>query len=310
MARGGLNWNEKGGSMPDQTGRTAVVTGANSGIGLAVSQELARKGGNVVMAVRDRVKGQKIADRIASESPDATVTVTDLDLSSLSSVRAAADDIADEHKNIDLLVNVAGVMFVPRELTEDGFESHFGTNHLGHFALTGLLLPLLLDTPGSRVVTVTSMAYRIPGTSIRFNDLNGARRYSRAGAYSQSKLANVLFGLALDRRLAAVGATTSSLIAHPGASSTGIMRNTPIWLKPAASAFQIGAMTPERGALPTLRAATDPQVRGGQFFGPTGARHAPKYPARQELGNGVFDEDLQDRLWDVSARMTGVDFPV
>ncbi|MEU8663999.1 oxidoreductase, partial [Actinoplanes philippinensis] len=216
------NWTEQ--NIPDQSGRVAVVTGANTGLGFATARALAGRGATVVLAVRDMAKGRRAADRIAGD-----VTVQELDLSSLDSVRAAAATLHATHPRIDLLINNAGVMYTPRLSTRDGFEMQFGTNHLGHFAFTGLLLDLLLPVPGSRVVTVSSTGHRIRA-AIHFDDLQWERSYSRVGAYGQSKLANLLFTYELQRRLAA-RAGTVAVAAHPGLSDTELARNTPAALR-------------------------------------------------------------------------------
>jgi NAD(P)-dependent dehydrogenase (short-subunit alcohol dehydrogenase family) len=204
--------------VPGQQGRLAVVTGANTGLGFETAQVLAARGASVVLAVRDTEKGKRAAAAIAGITPGADVMVQPLDLTSLDSIRAAAGELRARHPRIDLLVNNAGVMFPPRQTTRDGFELQFGTNHLGHFALTGLLLEQMLPVPGSRVVTVSSLAHRIRAR-INFGDLQGERSYSRVGAYSQSKLANLMFSYELQRRLSGAG-TTIAVAAHPGLAST------------------------------------------------------------------------------------------
>src|SRR6266478_9700434 len=202
------------GDVPGQHGRLAVVTGANTGLGFETAQVLAARGASVVLAVRDIEKGKRAAARITGTVPGANIMVQPLDLTSLDSIRAAAGELRAQHPRIDLLVNNAGVMFPPNWTTGDGFELQFGTNHLGHFAFTGLLLEQMLPVPGSRVVTVSSLAHRI-GARINFGDLQSQRSYSRAGAYSQSKLANLLFTYELQRRLSGAG-TTIAVAAHPG----------------------------------------------------------------------------------------------
>jgi NAD(P)-dependent dehydrogenase (short-subunit alcohol dehydrogenase family) len=255
--------------IPDQTGRTAVVTGANTGLGFETAAALAARGAHVVLAVRNLDKGkeaiQKIEARIGADSPGAALTLQELDLTSLDSIRAAADQLRSHHDRIDLLINNAGVMYTPRSTTKDGFELQFGTNHLGHFALTGLLLDHLLPVPDSRVVTVSSVGHRIRA-AIHFDDLQWERSYSRVGAYGQAKHANLLFTYELQRRLAPRG-TTIAAAAHPGGSNTELMRNMPAPLRVAAAAVAPLFQGADMGALPTLRAATDPGVLGGQYFG-------------------------------------------
>jgi NAD(P)-dependent dehydrogenase (short-subunit alcohol dehydrogenase family) len=244
--------------IPDQTGRTAVVSGANTGIGFQTAAALAAHGAHVVLAVRNLDKGKDAVQKITTASPGAAVTLQELDLASLNSVRGAADELRSKYDSIDLLINNAGVMYTPKSTTTDGFELQFGTNHLGHFALTGLLLDRLLREPGSRVVSVSSVGHRIRA-AIHFDDLQWERRYSRVGAYGQSKLANLLFTYELQRRLAPRG-TTIAAAAHPGGSDTELMRNLPAWGRLATAAVAPLFQGADMGALPTLRAATDPGV--------------------------------------------------
>ncbi|BBZ10803.1 SDR family NAD(P)-dependent oxidoreductase [Mycobacterium branderi] len=307
MSAGG-KWSEA--DVPDQSGRIAIVTGANTGIGYHTAAVLARSGAHVVLAVRNLEKGNAALARIVAAQPQADVTLAELDLSSLDSVRAAADSLRANYPRIDLLINNAGVMYTPKQLTADGFEMQFGTNHLGHFALTGLLLDHLLGVRGSRVVTVSSNAHRFRA-SIHFDDLQWERSYDRIAAYGQSKLANLLFTYELQRRLADQQKNTIAVAAHPGSSNTELTRNLPAILKPANALlapllFQSSAM----GALPTLRAATDPDVEGGQYYGPDGIGQQRGYPKLVESSAQSHDEELQRRLWAVSEELTGVTFPV
>ncbi|WP_193044532.1 SDR family NAD(P)-dependent oxidoreductase [Mycolicibacterium baixiangningiae] len=290
--------------IPAQSGRTAVITGANTGLGLATAKALAAHGAHVVLAVRDTEKGKKAADEIAAAQPGATVTLQSLDLGSLRSVRAAADELNTAFPRIDLLINNAGVMYPPKQTTEDGFELQFGTNHLGHFALTGLLLENLLAVPDSRVVTVSSVGHRIQA-AIHFDDLQWERSYSRVGAYGQSKLANLLFTYELQRRLGETG--TIAVAAHPGLSNTELMRHLPSVFNPLVP---LVAQSPAMGALPTLRAATDPEVRGGQYYGPSGIGETRGYPKLVGSSSQSRDEALARRLWAVSEQLTGVTFPL
>ncbi|ACU37239.1 SDR family NAD(P)-dependent oxidoreductase [Actinosynnema pretiosum subsp. pretiosum] len=296
------NWTEQ--HVPDQTGRTAVVTGANTGLGFETARVLAERGATVVLAVRDVEKGKRAADRIAGE-----VLVQELDLTSLDSVREAAASLRAAHPRLDLLINNAGVMYTPRLTTRDGFELQFGTNHLGHFALTGLLLERLLPVPGSRVVTVSSTGHRIQA-AIHFDDLHWERSYSRAGAYGQSKLANLMFTYELQRRLAAHGAT-AAVAAHPGMSNTELARNTPAAIRvPVTWLAPVLTQPATMGALPTLRAATDPAALGGQYYGPGGRGEVKGHPRVVASSPQSHDAEVQRRLWDVSERLTGVVFPV
>ncbi|MFJ7046777.1 SDR family NAD(P)-dependent oxidoreductase [Streptomyces sp. NPDC101112] len=296
------NWTEQ--HIPDQHGRVAIVTGANTGLGFETARMLAERGAAVVLAVRDVEKGKQAAARITGD-----VTVQALDLTSLDSIRSAAADLRAAHPRIDLLINNAGVMYTPRQLTADGFELQFGTNHLGHFALTGLLLDRLLPVPGSRVVTVSSVGHRIRA-AIHFDDLQWERSYSRVGAYGQSKLANLLFTYELQRRLAPHG-TTVAVAAHPGVSNTELVRNTPAALRmPITWLAPLLTQKPEMGALPTLRAATDPAVVGGQYYGPGNRGEIRGYPKLVASSRDSHDRTTQQRLWTVSEDLTGVTFPV
>jgi len=294
--------------VPDQSGRLAVVTGANTGIGYETAAVLAGKGARVVIAVRDLDKGRKAVDAIARLHPGADVTVQELDLSSLASIRSAADSLRAAFPRIDLLINNAGVMYPPKQVTADGFELQFGTNHLGHFALTGLLLDSLLDVPGSRVVTVASVAHR-KMADIHFDDLQWERSYNRVAAYGQSKLANLMFTYELQRRLAAKGAPTIAVAAHPGISNTELTRHIPGSSLPGFSRLA-GLVTnsPAVGALATLRAAADPEVQGGQYYGPSGFQEMIGHPVLVSSNAKSHDVDVQRRLWTVSEELTGVKY--
>src|SRR5467141_2918538 len=261
------------GDVPGQQGRLAVVTGADTGLGFETARVLAARGASVVLAVRDTDKGKRAAAAIAGAAPGADVTVQPLDLTCLDSVRAAAAALRARHPRIDLLVNNAGVMFPPKQTTVDGFELQLGTNHLGPFALTGLLLEQMLPVPGSRVVTISSLAHRLRAR-INFGDLQSQRSYRRVAAYGQSKLANLMFTYELARRLSSA-ATTTTIAAHPGLASTELARYTPAI---AAFSYALVSQNAAMGALPALRAATDPGVAGGQYYGPGGLFGARGYP--------------------------------
>ncbi|WP_283134762.1 oxidoreductase [Rhizohabitans arisaemae] len=288
----------------DQTGMTAVVTGANSGIGLVTAGELARRGAEVVLACRDVGKGERAADRIRGAAPDARLSVRALDLADLGSVRGFAEEIGE----LDLLVNNAGVMATPYRKTADGFEMQLGTNHLGHFALTGLLLPALLARPRPRVVTVSSGMHR--GGRIDFDDLNGERRYRKWGAYSQSKLANLLFAFELQRR--AAGTALRSVAAHPGLASTNLQssesRMTHNRLTDAGWALvaRLIAQSADQGALPILYAATEPDLPGGSYVGPGGFVEMRGYPVLVASSAAARDQATARRLWELSEELTGV----
>ncbi|CPW51427.1 SDR family NAD(P)-dependent oxidoreductase [Mycobacteroides abscessus] len=306
MSRSTIKWSTT--DIPDQTGRVAIVTGANTGLGLETAKALAAHGAHVVLAVRNAEKGKAAADAITAAHSNADVTLQSLDLSSLESVRRASDELKARYDKIDLLINNAGVMWTEKSSTADGFELQFGTNHLGHYAFTGLLLERLLPVEGSRVVTVSSIGHRIRA-AIHFDDLQWERDYDRVAAYGQSKLANLLFTYELQRRLA--GTNTVALAAHPGGSNTELARNSPLWVR---AVFDVVApllvQGADMGALPTLRAATDPAALGGQYYGPDGfmeQRGNPKVVASSEQS---YNLDLQRRLWSVSEELTDVVFPV
>jgi NAD(P)-dependent dehydrogenase (short-subunit alcohol dehydrogenase family) len=291
--------------IPDQTGRVAVITGANTGLGYDTALALAEHGAHVVLAVRNLDKGKDAAARITANGPRGEVALQELDLTSLGSVRAAAEQLRADHDHIDLLINNAGVMYTPKSTTKDGFELQFGTNHLGHFAFTGLLLDRLLPVAGSRVVTVSSIGHRILA-DIHFDDLQWEHSYNRVAAYGQAKLANLLFTYELQRQLASHG-TTIAAAAHPGGSSTELARDLPRLL---GRGFELVSQDAAMGALPTLRAATDAAVTGGQYYGPDGFGGMRGYPKVVSSNKKSHDVDLQRRLWSVSEELTGVSYPL
>jgi NAD(P)-dependent dehydrogenase (short-subunit alcohol dehydrogenase family) len=297
--------------VPDQSGRVAIVTGANSGIGYGAAAVLADKGAHTVLAVRNLDKGTDAANRIRAKSPNADVSLQELDLTSLQSVREAADQLRADYPRIDLLINNAGVMYTDKATTKDGFELQFGTNHLGHFALTGQLLDNMLPVEGSRVVTVSSVGHRIRA-KIHFDDPNLDRNYNRVVAYGQSKLANLLFTYELARRLKAKGSPTIALAAHPGAADTELLRNMPGGIRQVSQFFWSNfiAQGPDMGAEPTLRAAVDPAARNGQYYGPGGFGEQKGHPKVVKSSAQSHNEDIQRRLWTMSEELTGVTFPV
>jgi NAD(P)-dependent dehydrogenase (short-subunit alcohol dehydrogenase family) len=292
--------------VPDQRGRVAIVTGANSGIGLVTATELARAGAVVGLAARDPRKAEAARAEIAAEVPSAQLDPRVLDLADLASIRGFAAEVAAAHPRIDLLINNAGVMMPPKQQTADGFELQFGTNHLGHFALTGLLLEHLKDASDARVVTVSSLEHK-PGR-LRFDDLQWEREYSPRGAYQQSKFANAVFGLELDRRLRDAGIAVKSVLAHPGYSATNLQSSGPTGPMKALLAVTnaIVAQPAERGAWPSLYAATAPEVEGGQFIGPDGFMEARGHPKLVEPAGRARDAEAGRRLWQVSEELTGV----
>jgi NAD(P)-dependent dehydrogenase (short-subunit alcohol dehydrogenase family) len=292
--------------IPDQSGRLAIVTGANSGLGLVTARELARAGASVVMTSRNEAKGEVAVRAVEALAPGAELELEQLDLASLDSVRAFAERVRERHPKIDLLINNAGVMAPPRRETADGFELQFGTNHLGHFALTGLLLKTLEGQEDARVVTLSSGVHR--GGRIAFDNLEGKRRYFRWSAYGQSKLANLMFALELDRRLRAAGSTIKSLAAHPGWSATKLQTSGPPKLDAAlmAPVNKFFAQEADMGALPTLYAATEPGLEGGLYIGPDGIGEMRGHPTRVSPSKAARDETVARMLWDVSEEMSGV----
>jgi NAD(P)-dependent dehydrogenase (short-subunit alcohol dehydrogenase family) len=295
--------------IPDQKGRVAVVTGANSGLGLAAAGALAKAGATVVLACRNTEKGEEAMESIRAGSPNAAVELESLDLASLDSIRAFAERFGKAHGGLDLLINNAGVMAPPRRQTADGFELQFGTNHLGHFALTGLLLGALDGREDARVVTVSSTAHKFG--RIRFENLQGERRYFRWSAYGQSKLANVLFALELERRLRASGSKVKSLAAHPGYSATNLQSAAPPLVDRAVMVVtnRLLAQSAEMGALPELYAATRPSLDGGLFIGPDGFEEQRGHPKVVRPVKAGRDEAAAARLWSVSEELTGVSYP-
>lgn len=301
--------------MPDLTGRVAVVTGGNSGIGLQTARQLTAHGAAVTLAVRDDARGAAAAAQIRDWVPAARVSVASLDLADLASVRAfAADWSAGHPEGLDLLVNNAGIMATPRRATADGFESQLATNHLGHFALSGLLLPALVARPRSRVVTVSSQVHRMG--RINFGDLMGERRYHPWSAYAQSKLANLLFTRELHRRLDITGIATLAMAAHPGYAATNLqsagprLRNRGWQERLTSLGNQVFAQSAEMGALPTLFAATAPGLPGDSYAGPSGLLEQHGHPRLVDRSRAAKDDAVARRLWSVSEELTGVRFPL
>jgi NAD(P)-dependent dehydrogenase (short-subunit alcohol dehydrogenase family) len=290
--------------IPDQAGRTAIVTGANSGIGFETARMLALKGANVVLACRSAERAKAAVEKILAEKPAGRVSASALDLSDLESVAAFAASFGEKNARLDLLINNAGVMVPPLGRTKQGFELQFGTNHLGHFALTARLLPLLERTPGARVVVVSSGAQNFG--RIVLDDLNWERRsYSAWPAYGQSKLANMLFALELQRRLIANGSKVLVTAAHPGWTATDLQRQSRViqFFNP------VFAMKAPDGALPTLRAATDPAAGGGSYWGPGRFFELSGPPVPARIPAHARDEAVAAKLFDVSETLTGVSFP-
>jgi NAD(P)-dependent dehydrogenase (short-subunit alcohol dehydrogenase family) len=296
--------------IPDLTGRCAIVTGGNGGLGLSISRALAAHGAQVVIAARNTDKAKAAAERIAAETPAAQVEFTSLDLSDLDSVRGFAAGWTN--RPLHLLVNNAGVMAIPLARTKAGFEMQFGTNHLGHFALTGLLLPALIRSGAGRVVTMSSSAHKTG--KIRFDDLQAEQRYSKFAAYGQSKLANLLFMRELDRRLTAAGVPVISVASHPGYAATDLQTLGPQvagnklaeWLMGLGN--RIFAQSADDGALPALYAATMPDVKGGEYFGPGGFVEMRGAPKRVGMTSAARNDDDARRLWTVSESLTNVKY--
>jgi NAD(P)-dependent dehydrogenase (short-subunit alcohol dehydrogenase family) len=296
--------------IPDQTGRTAVVTGANTGLGLASARALAAKGARVVLACRDLVRGAAAVDEVRRVAAGAAPVLVTLDLADLDSIRAFAASVDADVDRLDILINNAGVMATPLRRTAQGFEMQIGTNHLGHFALTGLLLPALLRTPAPRVVTVSSVGHRIG--RIRLDDLNWERGgYQPWLAYGQSKLANLLFTSELQTRAATAGTALTAVAAHPGTSSTELGRYLPGARLMAAVNPLLSRLTgqsPEMGALPQLYAATMPDVAGDDYWGPDGLFEQRGHPKKVGRSRAASDRDTAQRLWELSRQLTGVDY--
>lgn len=295
--------------IKDQNGKVVVITGATSGIGLEAARELARKGARVILAIRNLEKGRDAEKNIKGEVPEAQLDVMELDLASLKSVRSFAADFIARYDRLDVLLNNAGIMMVPYGLTEDGFELQFGTNHLGHFALTGLLMDRILGTQGARVVNVSSNAHY--GGKVDFSNLQYEKgEYSPTASYSRSKLANLLFTYELQRRFDLGGHDTLALAAHPGISATGLADHfVPDWLSGMVQIimklfFQSSVM----GALPSLRAAVDPNAVGGQYYGPDGKGERSGYPVVVDSIDVAKDPEIALKLWEISKELTDTDY--
>jgi len=292
--------------IPDQTGRVAVITGANSGLGRITALELARHGAQVVVAARSVESGEAAAAEIAAQTGGLKPDVRRLDLGSLESIRAFADGFAGQR--VDLLVNNAGVMMTPQRTTSDGFELQLGTNHLGHFALTGLMLEAVERSDAGRIVTVSSNEHK--GGRIDFDDLQQEHDYSPRGSYQRSKLANAIFAIELDRRLRAAGSPAISVFAHPGYAATNLQSSGPTGLMKSVMKItnKVIAQAPERGALPSLYAATAPDVEGGDYFGPDGPAEMRGHPKKVKAKDDAYDAEVGARLWTVSEELTGVQY--
>lgn len=300
--------------IPDLSGKLAIVTGANSGLGLETTRGLAAKGASVIMACRTKARAEAAIDELVGDGiARERLEFRACDLSSLASIRSFAEGVLAEREVIDLLINNAGVMALPYRKTADGFEMQLGTNHLGHFALTGLLIDRLLETPGARVVTVASIAHRIG--QIHFDDLQWTRRYRKWPAYGQSKLANLLFTFELQRRLdQRSGTELIAVAAHPGYASTNLqlvgpqMAERGLFERIHVLGNRVVAQSARRGAQPSLYAATMPEVGGGEYYGPDGPGEIKGYAKRTRAQPKAYDAEVARRLWEVSVELTGVDY--
>jgi NAD(P)-dependent dehydrogenase (short-subunit alcohol dehydrogenase family) len=301
-------WTTK--DIPNLKGKTAMVTGANIGLGYHAALELARKGSHVIMACRTVSRALAALDQILAEVPGASLELTTLDLASLASIHSFAGTFQSKYSQLHILINNAGVMDIPRRRTADGFEMQFGTNHLGHFALTGLLLKTICETPGSRIVTVSSMMHQ--AGVIDFDDLMGEHRYDSWGAYSQSKLANLLFAYELQRKLDERKSSALSLAAHPGYAATHLqfvgaeMRSSVVQRWMMRTGNFLFAQSAAQGALPELYAATAPQVEGGAYIGPDGWGGSRGYPTVVRSNARSHNRAVAQRLWQISEQLTGV----
>jgi NAD(P)-dependent dehydrogenase (short-subunit alcohol dehydrogenase family) len=297
-------------NIPDLSGKVSIVTGANCGIGFETAKELTRKCAHTILACRSLEKGEAALAEIKNEIPNASAEVIQLDLSSLASVHQFAKDFKAKYDRLDILVNNAGVMYVPYGKTEDGFERHFGTNHLGHFALTGLLIDLLHNTPDARVVTVSSVGHR--SGEMDFEDLmfEGGRGYRGQRVYGRSKLANLLFTYEMQRRFEAMDANIIAVAAHPGGSNTNLARNVEDrwYFRLMRPLFEVVAQSAAMGALPTLRAAVDSDVKGGDYYGPEGFMESAGYPVIVQSSEASHNLEDARKLWEVSEELTGVHY--
>jgi protochlorophyllide reductase len=305
-----MSWHPS--DIPSQDGRTVLITGANSGIGLEAARGLAEHGAHVILGCRNREKTEAAMVEIRRTAPHAVLEFLPLDLSRQASVKKAAEQVHQMHRKLDLLINNAGVMWLERNLTEDGFETHMATNHLGHFALTGLLIDLIKDVEGSRIVTVSSIAHHTG--RISFADPTLGSRYSRHRSYSQSKVANLIFAKELQRHLDRAGARTISVACHPGVSNTnlatpGLIEQSPLKIGAAIQTLMpYMTQSAEKGAQPTLYAATFPSVKPGGYYGPTRLMEVMGPPGRARSSRYAEDPTVGRRLWDLSVDLTGVDY--
>lgn len=291
-------------SIPTVEGKRVIITGGSSGIGFEAAKVLSGAGAEVIIAVRSINKGEKARQTILRDNPSGNVTVMYLDLADLSSVRKFAAEFKQRYNSLNILINNAGVMVPPYKKTAEGFELQFGTNHLGHFVLTAELLPLLNVIPGSRIVTLSSIASR--GAKIKFDNLDGSKGYNAISFYGQSKLSNLLFGIDLNKRLRKSGSKTISIVCHPGISDTNLTSRGSGKESNKIFKFLFGlfAQPAEMGVLPTLYAATNSDLKGGEFIGPNGWKNIKGNPVITNEERSLFKEDLSNKLWDISEKLT------
>lgn len=298
------NWSAD--NIPSQQGKTILITGANSGLGLEASKVLSKKGAHVIMTVRNLQKGKEAVETIKKENPNAKLDLMILDLADFDSIRKFSEEFHSKYSQLHVLINNAGVMSPPnRELTKQGFEVQFGANHLGHFLLTGLLLDILKKTPNSRIAIQSSGVHKLKqyGADIFFDDLNFEKSYNKDFAYGQSKLANLLFTYELDRKLKANNASIVVTAGHPGYTKTNLVRHSGFFVQSIIT--NILAQKVEMGTLPILRAATDNNVTGGEYFGPTKMGEMRGYPELVKSSDKSYDEQIAKKLWEVSEKLTG-----
>ena len=306
----GKKWSEK--DIPDLTGKIIIITGANNGLGLENTKEFARKNATIIMACRNMTKGQNAIAKVTKEIPQAKVELMELDLANLSSVKQFVTSFKKKYSKLDILLNNAGIMMVPYRKTVDGFESQIGTNHLGHFALTALLFDVLYQTPGSRIINVSSDAHNFG--KMDWNDFMFENNYGRVKAYGRSKLANLLFTYEMDRRFKAKDIPILSLASHPGTANTGLGDHlfgpVKFILKPIV--FLIIAQSAYKGSLPSARAAVDPNVQGGEYFGPKGIFGTQTRGSPAIIHSNERSYNLEDakKLWEVSEQLTGIEFRI
>lgn len=300
------NWNT--GDMPSLAGKIFLVTGANSGLGFGTSKELAKKGAKVIMTARNLQKGENAVAVIKSEVNNADLILKQLDLADLNAVEQFANEFKNEFQQLDVLINNAGVMMPnEREETKQGFELQFGTNHIGHFVLTSHLLPVLERTPNSRIVTLSSLVAKMSKADIYWDDLQWEKSYDKMAAYAQSKLANMMFAVELQKRLAEKKSNTISVMAHPGYTATNLQNNMGLQGKIMNFLF---AQKLEMGILPTLRAATDPNVKGAQYYGPAKMGNWRGFPVLNDPNEAALNNQTTDRLWKVSEQLSKVSFQI